>query len=244
MTGGLSEEALARLMRCPSCYSSDVAIMVRESSARGRRGAHRLRCSQQTQGPTSDALPGMRARVDAPSNGRHGPAGHGRRNRSAHSGRGKKPDVARGPCQHRQEHEQQRPPEERPIGGSPRRPLAVYCRAERAARQSSDSSCSRMQAAHPCVIVRPAGSRQIAPAQRCRHAAECPSTSAFNMTPTGERVSVVRRDQNRASDLRWQRRQHRSRAPRLDGCGCGTLRPCRRAQRNEARERHRQPVNQ
>ena len=32
MTGGLSEERLARLMRCPQCHSSDVEIMVRESS--------------------------------------------------------------------------------------------------------------------------------------------------------------------------------------------------------------------
>jgi DNA-directed RNA polymerase subunit RPC12/RpoP len=32
MSGGLSEEALARLMRCPSCGSGEVEIMVRESS--------------------------------------------------------------------------------------------------------------------------------------------------------------------------------------------------------------------
>jgi len=32
MTGGFSEEALARLMRCPSCASSEVEVMVREGS--------------------------------------------------------------------------------------------------------------------------------------------------------------------------------------------------------------------
>ena len=32
MTGGLSEEALARLMRCPSCSGADVEVMVRESA--------------------------------------------------------------------------------------------------------------------------------------------------------------------------------------------------------------------